>query len=181
MIFELDFDDQYSLKTDRQLLSQFRRKCKENMEITKKGRPKKKKKKESIGLKLKYSDSNPLYSQTFQILYQKNLSPKAKSILNSFNKKYIYYAIDDILYLLKSTPKERNNLLKILYSPMISLQNNFPVSFFDIWISDIYIDERIKKNRFLKTEPKTLKNDHLITIKLLYKIKRLPKKLDPLW
>jgi hypothetical protein len=156
--------------------------CNKAMQITKKrGISKKRKpKKESKGLKLKYSNSNQLYSEIFQISYKKNLSSKAKCILNSFDKKYIYYAIDDILYLLKSTPNERNNLLKLMYSPIISLQNNFSVSFFDIWIQEISIDERIKKNRFLKTKPKTLKNDHLITIKLVYKIKKLKPKDQPI-
>ena len=109
------------------------------------------------------------------------MSSKAKCILNSFDKKYIYYAIDDILYLLKSTPNERDNLLQILYSPIISLQNNYSVSFFDIWIQEISIDERIKKNRFLQTKSKTLKNDYLITIKLVYKIKKLKPKDPAIW
>ena len=122
--------------------------CNKLTAITKKRTQKNRPTKESKALKLKYSYSNPLYSEIFQISYQKNLSSKAKCILNSFNKKYIYYAIDDILYLLKSTPNERNNLLQILYSPIISLQNNFSVNFFDIWIQEISIDQRIKKNRF---------------------------------
>jgi hypothetical protein len=37
----------------------------------------------------------------------------AKLILNSFQNKYIYYAIDDILYSFKSNPSERDNLLAI--------------------------------------------------------------------
>ena len=41
---------------------------------------------------------NEVISKTFQIKYQKNLSSTAKVILNSFQNKYIYYAIDDILY-----------------------------------------------------------------------------------
>ena len=155
--------------------------CSNLTAITKKRTKKSRPKKESKALKLKYSYSNPLYSEIFQISYQKNLSSKAKCILNSFNKKYIYYAIDDILYLLKSTPNERNNLLQILYSPIISLQNNFSVSFFDIWIQEISIDERIKKNRFLQTKSKTLKNDYLITIKLVYKIKKLKPKDPAIW
>jgi hypothetical protein len=155
-------------------------KCKEVMAITKKRRSKSGPR-EPRGVKLNYPYSNPLYSQIFQISYKKNLSSKAKCILNSFHKKYIYYAIDDILYLLKSTPNERDNLLQIIYSPIISLQNNFSVSFLNIWISEIYIDERIKKNRFLKTKMKTLKNDHLITIKLFYTIKKLKPKDPIIW
>jgi hypothetical protein len=72
-----------------------------------------------------------------------------KFILNSFQNKYIYYAIDDILYTLKSNPIERDNLLAILYSPVLSLQNNFSVNFFDIWIREIYIEEISKLINFL--------------------------------
>jgi hypothetical protein len=55
-------------------------------------------------------------------------SSTAKFILNSFQNKYIYYAIDDILYLLKSDPIERDSLQQ-LYSPILSLQNNSPLTF----------------------------------------------------
>jgi hypothetical protein len=64
------------------------------------------------------------------------------------SKKYLYYAIDDILYLLKANPIERDNLLAILYSPIISLQNNLSINFFDIWINEIYINETPKINKF---------------------------------
>lgn len=120
-------------------------------------------------------------SKRFEILYKKNLSSKAKFILNNFQKKYIYYAIDDILYLLRSTPNERKNLLGIIYSPIISLQNNFSVNFFDIWIDVIYIQKIIKTNRFLNNKPKTLKNDHLITIRFFYKLRTPVKKKYLLW
>ena len=96
-----------------------------------------------------YPKSNETTSKTFQIKYEKKLSSIAKFILNSFHNKYIYYAIDDILYLLKSNPIERDNLLAILYSPIISLQNNFSVNFFDIWIREIYIDEISKIINFI--------------------------------
>ena len=43
-----------------------------------------------------------LESKTFQIKYDRKLSSVAKFLLNSFQNKYLYYAIDDILYLLKS-------------------------------------------------------------------------------
>lgn len=121
------------------------------------------------------------HSKRFEILYKKNLSSKAKFILNNFQKKYIYYAIDDILYLLRSTPNERKNLLGIIYSPIISLQNNFSVNFFDIWIDVIYIQKIIKTNRFLNNKPKTLKNDHLITIRFFYKLRTPVKKQYSLW
>lgn len=165
------------------LLYTERCKCKEEFSIRK---PKKSKRARKIKkyilpyLKAE-EDESYFYSKRFEISYKKNLSSKAKFILNTFQKKYIYYAIDDILYLLKSTPNERNNLLGIIYSPIISLQNNFSVNFFDIWIDVIYIQEIIKKNRFLNSKPKTLKNDHLITIKFFYKIRTPVKKQYYLW
>jgi hypothetical protein len=165
------------------LLYRQRCKCKEEFSITK---PKKRNRKikKYILPYLKLEDTeNEFYfdSERFEISYKKNLSSKAKFILNTFQKKYIYYAIDDILYLLKSNPSERNNLLGIIYSPIISLQNNFSVNFFDIWIDVIYIQEIIKKNRFLNNKTKTLKNDHLITITLFYKIRTPVKKQNLLW
>ena len=45
--------------------------------------------------------------KTFQLKYDKPLSPIAKCLLNSFQDKYLYYAFDDILYLFKSSPTER--------------------------------------------------------------------------
>ena len=57
----------------------------------------------SEGKPLQYPRSEdsqvPHQTQIFQIKYDKRLSFVAKSILNSFRNKYIYYAIDDILYL----------------------------------------------------------------------------------
>jgi hypothetical protein len=176
------------------LLYRKRCKCKEEFSISKPKKPKRKrarqinqygipyfkKKKEDNEDKEDDEDKEDevyFYSERFEISYKKNLSSKAKFILNTFEKKHIYYAIDDILYLLKSTPNERNNLLEIIYSPIISLQNNFSVNFFDIWIDDIHIQEIIKKNRFLKNKTKTLKNDHLITIRLFYKIQKPVKNM----
>ena len=93
-----------------------------------------------------------LHHKLFQIKYEKKLSSTAKAILNSFQNKYIYYAIDDILYLLKTNTIERNNLLALLYSPILSLQNNFSINFFDIWIREVYIEEPIKPNKFLTND-----------------------------
>jgi len=128
---------------------------------------------------LPYPESSEIQSKTFQMKYQKNLSLTAKFILNNFQNKYIYYAIDDILYLLKSKPIERDNLLAILYSPILSLQNNFSVDFFEIWIREVFIDEISKTNKFLKNDSKTLKQSNYITIKFFYKIP--VKKKESLW
>lgn len=120
-------------------------------------------------------------SFTFQIKYEKELSTIAKFILNSFQKKYIYYAIDDVLYLLKSNPIERNNLLSIIYSPIVSLQNNFSINFFDIWIDEIYINEVSKINKFIPSDSRNFEQFSYITIKLFYKPGIPTKKQETLW
>ena len=82
---------------------------------------------------------------------------------------------------LKSTPIERDNLLAVLYSPILSLQNNFSVNFFDIWIREVYIDEISKINRFLTNELQPSESFSFITIKLFYKIRIPVKKQESLW
>ena len=131
--------------------------------------------------KIKYPDRESTLSKTFQIKYDKKLSSVAKFILHSFQKKYIYYAIDDILYSFQSNPSERDNLLAILCSPVLSLQNNFSINFFDIWIDEIYIQEIPKVNKFLKNNSSNFQQYSYITIKFFYKIPILPKKPDTLW
>jgi hypothetical protein len=133
----------------------------------------------SEGRPLEYT--NEITSKTFQIKYEKKLSSFAKLVLNSFQNKYIYYAIDDILYSFKSNPSERENLLAILYSPVISLQNNFSINFFDIWIHEIYINEVSKVNKFLNNDSSNFEQFNYITIKLLYKTRIPIKKPDSLW
>jgi hypothetical protein len=137
----------------------------------------------SEGYPLRYPEPYEIEitSKTFQIKYEKELSSIAKFILNSFQNKYIYYAIDDILYLLKSSPIERDNLLSIIYSPVLSLQNNFSINFFDIWIDEIYINEVSKVNKFITNNSQNLEQFSYITIKLLYRPGVPIKKRDPLW
>ena len=160
-----------------QILYEKRCKCNEEFSITKK----RKLKTRSEGKPLQYPKSTEITAKTFQINYQKDLSTAAKLILNSLHNKYIYYAIDDILYALKTNPSERDDLLALLYSPIISLQNNLSVNFFDIWVSEVYINEISKSNKFLKTEGATLKKFYQITIKFFYKTRILVKKQDSLW
>ena len=160
-----------------QILYERRCKCKEEFSITKK----RKSTNRSQGKPFLYPDSNEITSKTFQIKYERNLSPIAKLLLNSFQNKYLYYAIDDILYSLKSNSIERDNVLAVLYSPVISLQNNISVNFFDIWIRDIYIDEISKTNKFLKKESEDLYKVTYITIKLFYKTRIPIKKQESLW
>ena len=159
------------------ILYENRCKCNEEFSIIKK----RKIKTRSVGKPLQYPNSSEIISKTFQIKYKKNLSTTAKCILNSFQNKYIYYAIDDILYLLKSKPIERDNLLAVLYSPILSLQNNFSVNFFDIWIREVFIDEISKNNKFLKNDLTTLKQYNYITIKFFYKTRVPVKKQESFW
>jgi len=118
---------------------------------------------------------------TFQIKYEKKLSSIAKFILNSFQNKYIYYAIDDLLYLLKSNPIEQDNLLAIIYSSILLLQNHFSINFFDIWIYEIYINEVSKVNKFINNNSQNFEQFSYITIKLFYKTGVPTKKQDSLW
>ena len=157
------------------ILYESRCRCKEKISIT----PKRKLYTRSEGKPLQYP--NEMMSKTFQIRYDKKLSSLAKFILTSFKNKYIYYAIDDILYLLKSNPVEKESLLGLLYSPVLSLHNNLSINFFDIWIQEIYINETSKVNKFLSHENQHLAQFTDITIKFLYKTRIPVKKADSLW
>ena len=159
------------------VLYENRCKCNEEVSITKK----RKSSNRSEGKPFLYPNQNEITSKTFQIKYEKNLSPITKLLLNSFQNKFLYYAIDDILYLLKSNSIERNNLLTILYSPVLSLQNNLSINFFDIWIHEIYINEVKKENKFLVSNPQNHESVSYITIKLLYRTKIPVKKQESLW
>lgn len=159
------------------ILYKNRCRCNEEISITKKRRSSNR----SEGKPLQYLESNEITSKTFQIKYEKKLSPIAKLVLNSFRNKYIYYAIDDILYSFKSNIYERENLLSILYSPLLSLQNNFSINFFDIWIHEIYINEGSKVNKFLNNDSLNFEQFSYITIKLFYKTRVPVKKQDSLW
>ena len=160
-----------------QIIYETRCRCNEKVSITNKPSSTNR----SEGKPIRYPESDEVTSKIFQIKYEKELSSIAKFILNSFQNKYIYYAIDDILYLLKSNPIERDNLLAIIYSPIISLQNNFSIDFFDIWINEIYINEISKVNKFIINDNQNLEQFSYITIKLLYQTKLPVKKQDPLW
>ena len=128
-----------------------------------------------------YPTTNEVTLKTFQIKYEKNLSLTAKFVLNSFHNKYIYYAIDDILYLLDLNSNDKETLLSILYFPILSLQNNLSVNFFDIWIREIYIEKTPKINRFVGKKVQTLEQFSFITIKLFYTLKKPVKPQKPLW
>ena len=117
----------------------------------------------------------------FQIKYERKLSSISKFLLKSFEKKKLYHAMDDILYLLKSNPIERDNLLAILYSPVISLQNNLFINFFEIFIFKIYINDVSKINKFLTTKDQNLEQFTYITIKFYYIPASPLKKQESFW
>jgi len=133
--------------------------------------------------KLTNSSLNGQFLKTFQIHYKIPLSLTARNILTSFTNKYIYYAIDDILYLLNSNPSERDNLLAILYSSIVSLQNDFSINFFDIWIDSVYFNDTFKSNRFLEDKSDYLSqiNETTISLKLHYFTRNPIKKPEPIW
>ena len=159
------------------LLYEKRCKCNEEFSITKK----RKGKIRSEGKPLQYPNSNELSFKIFQAFSNKKLSLTAKFILNELSNKYLYYGIDDILYLLKFNSNEREQILELLYSSILFLQNNFSINFFDIWIREVYITEISKKNRFLENNLKILTENNLITIKFFYKPRVPSKKHDSLW
>jgi hypothetical protein len=119
--------------------------------------------------------------KTFNVECDDKLSPLAKTILQSFKFKLYYYVIDDLLYLLKSNPDERDYLLQLLNSSVIFLQNNLYVNFFDIYIYDITINEVSKFNRFVNEQSKSFKVSNTLTVKLAYQVKPVQKKLETIW
>ena len=116
--------------------------------------------------------------KTFQIQCNHELSLHAKVLLNSFQKKYIYYAIDDIKYKQNLSLKERDELLEFLYSPVLSLHNSYSVEFFDIWIHNVYINKIVHSNRFLKEKSGAVSQ---IILTMIYKTKKPAKPKESLW
>ena len=164
-------------KLMNQPLFEKRCKCNEEISVIKK----RKSQRRSEGKPLQYPKSDEIKYKTFQIKYDGRLSLLAKFILNSFQNKFIYYGIDDILYQFKLDSKEYETLLAILYSPIISLQNNYSVNFFDIWINEIYIEEDSKFNKFSIQQSQISSQFTYITVKFFYKTKVPPKSKESLW
>lgn len=160
-----------------QILYDNRCRCKEEISITKKRTSRK----QNEGKALAYPTSEEVTSKIFQMKSHQKLSLTAKFLLNSFQNKYLYYAIDDILDTFKVSPVERKTLLAILYSPVLSLHNNCSVNFFDIWIRQVSIQEISKPNKFLTPESQNLTDFTYITIQFFYKTKVAPTKRKSLW
>lgn len=128
-----------------------------------------------------YPNSQDTLVQTFRVKYEKELSHITKCLLNNFQNKSFYDALDDILYSLKSNSDQQDILLAILYSPILSLHNNQLINFFDIWIDEIYIYEPLKINKFLIDQPNYFETVSFITIKLSYVTKKPSKEKESLW
>jgi hypothetical protein len=149
------------------------------------------KKKRNLSLSTSQNLVNPNYKsdsttkvmiKNFHVKYEKDLSVADKILLSSFQRKYLYHAIDDVLYYSKSRSVEQKNLLDLLYSPILYLQNNLAIDFFDIWIDKIYITKSPERhNKFLANDNLTLKSFSYITLKLLYTHKSPKPKPEPLW
>ena len=114
--------------------------------------------------------------KTFNVKSEKKLSPLAKLILKSLRFKHFYYVRDDISYLLRSNPIERDFLLQALYSIVISLQNNLSINFFDMWIYEVYINKVPNFNKFMNQKLQNLEPCEYITIKLAYGVNRFNEK-----
>lgn len=165
--------------------------CIEDRAKKKKEKEEKEKKKKSTRTGL--SEGNPLlypintkqenskFNITFNIKYDQTLSFAGKCLLNTFKNKYIYYAIDDILYSSNLPLKEQESLLTLLHSSMLFLHNNHSINFFDIWIDSIYFNNINKNNKFLTNDSKNNKPITYITIKLYYITKLPVKKAEPIW
>lgn len=154
--------------------------CKEEKEKKKKEDEKPDVKKRVEGKPVQYPilDDTSSKIKTFQILHKNVLSLETRLILNSFQKKYLYYAVDDILYAAHLDSTERDNLLALIYSPILSLHNSICVDFFDTWIHELYIDKILEPNRFLMDGSDS---SYQITIKILYKTKNPTSKRTILW
>ena len=119
--------------------------------------------------------------KTFNIKYEKKLSPLAKTIIQSLKFKLYYYVVEDLLYLLKSNQKEANHLLQILHSTVIYLQNILYVNFFDIYVYEVSISEKSNSNKFVKNSTDYFDSLNYLTIKLAYQVKPISKKLESVW
>jgi hypothetical protein len=119
--------------------------------------------------------------KTFNIKYEKKLSPLAKTIIQSLKFKLYYYVVEDLLYLLKTNQTEANQLLQILHSTVIYLQNNLHVNFFDIYVYEISITEKQNMNKFIQNSSDYFESLNYLTIKLAYQVKPISKKLELVW
>lgn len=134
----------------------------------------------------KYKDDHyegpfsPIF-KTFTVEYDKKLSTSVKNVLQTWKDKPFYCVNEDILYLFKISPAERDFFLRMLHSMAIFLQNATCTSFFDISIYKVHISEAPKFDYFnnQKLEDKDLFNSLTFTLK--YHITSPPEKPEVSW
>ena len=119
--------------------------------------------------------------KTFTIKCNRRISKRAKILLQSIKLKVFHYVIDDIVYFLKSDKHESKYLIQILNSTVIFLQNNFCVSFFDVYIYDIQINTASKFNRLITSQKQSFETSNNLIIKLAYQVKPTEKTFDTTW
>ena len=119
--------------------------------------------------------------KTFTIKCNRRISKRAKILLQSIKLKVFHYVIDDIVYFLKSDKHESEYLIQILNSTVIFLQNNFCVSFFDVYIYDIQINTASRFNRLITNQKESFETSTYLIIKLAYQVKPTEKTFDTTW
>ena len=160
------------------ILYENRCKCKELFFSAKKPRPRGTVRPANYPLIDNDSTLSEIHTKTFQIDYDQELSLEAKLILKSLQKKYAYYALDDISYALNLSLTEKKRVLAFIYSIMLSLHNTDLINFFNIWIESLSINKNLKMNRFLNNK---CFGSYQIAITVLYKTKKLPEIREALW
>ena len=133
------------------------------------------------GRSLFYPNQEKKNCKTFRFYYVGEFSDTAKLLLNSLKNKYIFYAIEDINSNKILDSVEKDNILSILSSTMAWLQNNQYINLFDIWIGNMYIQERKISNRFIKSKLKKSSDHTKLILVLFFKIRSPRKTPKSLW
>lgn len=136
----------------------------------------------SEGKPFQYPQLGNVLSKTICIKYPYKISLKTKFLFNSFQNKYLFYAIDDIIADTSLILTERETLLSLLYSCATYLKNHFLIDFFDIWLHNICIQEELVVNKFINHKSKKLLNlNNYITIQVFYKTQLQAPNKKSLW
>ena len=118
---------------------------------------------------------------TFNIKYNRDISPLAKNIIQSFNLKLYYYVVEDLSYFLREKPTELDKILEILNCTVLFLHNNFFINFFDIYVYEINVKEVKNHNKLIHSNSMNLSIVNYLSIKLAYQSKKINKKFETIW
>lgn len=119
--------------------------------------------------------------KTFNIKYNRDISPLAKNIIQSFNLKLYYYVVEDLSYFLREKPTELDKILEILNCTVLFLHNNFFINFFDIYVYEINVKEVKNHNKLIHSNSMNLSIVNYLSIKLAYQSKKINKKFETIW